>query len=169
MAHDATEALLGSLQDRLSYGFYLRGLHAFRTAEEAAFRDIHWPSEFGAWRPACIAPHLAQDLADLGLEPIYAPIEENAPVLKSLLGVCYVLEGSALGARVLRKRAEALGFSETFGARHLAHQSASLENWRRFLELLGRLPSEEIAEIEEAAISTFERAGSCFERAAAGA
>ena len=50
----------------------------------------------------------------------------------ALYGVLYVLEGSALGSRVLFERAQALGLSATHGARHLA-QASAIDSWRNFL------------------------------------
>ena len=53
-----------------------------------------------------------------------------------LFGALYVLEGSSLGARILFKRAQALGLSAAFGARHLALLSGSIDGWRSFLDRL---------------------------------
>ena len=79
------------------------------------------------------------------------------------LGVLYVLEGSALGARLLLRRAEALGMNSKFGARHLALQTAMPTAWPNFLSILeaASLDIAQEAECVGAAIATF----TLFERA----
>ena len=41
-----------------------------------------------------------------------------------------------MGARLLYKRAQQLGFSQSFGARHLALQANDVVRWKRFTRLL---------------------------------
>ena len=73
-----------------------------------------------------------------------------------------MLEGSALGARILVKRAASLGFSDAFGARHLCAQTADPTAWSRFVELLDRwvMTSTEEDECIAGAKAVF----ACFER-----
>jgi heme oxygenase len=84
-------------------------------------------------------PLLRRDLADLGLEP---PDDgDEGPAVESLgaaLGVMYVLEGSALGGRVIRRELAqrgqdfvGLGFLDPYGPE-------TGRRWRSFLEVLAR-------------------------------
>jgi heme oxygenase len=79
--------------------------------------------------------------------------------------VHYVLEGSSLGARVLRRQAAALGMSAGHGARHLWAQTAAPENWRAFVEALNAHAGEESALIA-GANAGFDAAAASMERAA---
>lgn len=63
---------------------------------------------------------VCQDMQDLGL-PL--PAQEDpvdAKEASTAVGWLYVAEGSKLGANFLIKLAEKIGFTENFGARHLA-------------------------------------------------
>jgi heme oxygenase len=84
-------------------------------------------------------PLIARDFADLGLD---APADagEGAPVESrgEALGVLYVLEGSALGGRAIRRQLAArgadligLGFLDPYGGQ-------TGERWRSFLDVLER-------------------------------
>lgn len=81
------------------------------------------------------------------------------------MGVHYVLEGSALGARVLCKQVEALGMRRNHGARHLWAQAATLEGWRAFIELLTQHDGDEDA-LFAGANAAFNAAAGAMERAA---
>lgn len=61
-----------------------------------------------------------QDMRDLGLPLPDARNPVEAKDASTAIGWLYVAEGSKLGANFLTKLAEKLGFTETFGARHLA-------------------------------------------------
>lgn len=64
--------------------------------------------------------HVCQDMQDLSLP---FPDEETTldiPDASTAAGWLYVAEGSKLGANFLMKLVENLGFTENFGARHLA-------------------------------------------------
>ena len=75
-------------------------------------------------------------MADLGLVP-RAPVSLNIPEdASALLGLAYVLEGSALGARLLYPEALALGLDGSRGARHLASQIADRTAWPSFCGVL---------------------------------
>ena len=64
---------------------------------------------------------------------------------------------SALGSRLLYRRAEALGMTASFGARHLAVQSAPSDQWRSFLTLLEAKPLD-IELVAQSAGATFRAA-----------
>jgi heme oxygenase (biliverdin-IX-beta and delta-forming) len=141
-AHAALEEVVGRIDSLPSYVRYLRGMHAFRAPIEAALAAVAWPPMLGAWRPTCIAPALAADLADLEAQPL--PQREPVSDLDSagLLGVLYVLEGSSLGARLIARDARRLGLSDAHGARHLGVQIQALGTWGALLALL-EIPLED--------------------------
>lgn len=90
------------------------------------------------WRPVELAGALRSDLADLG-RPAEAVESAKIPELEDPIfrwGVLYVIEGSALGAALLLKRAAALGLSDHMGARHLALQTRDRQRWPRFADML---------------------------------
>jgi heme oxygenase len=131
--HQRLDARIGHFADRQSYCTYLANTYRFRQQVEPALGG------HAGWSARSILAELRQDLVDLGAE---APSSGAPPLSLSdpsaLLGAFYVLEGSGLGARLLFRRAEALGLSAAFGARHLAHQIAEPGRWRSFLDLLDR-------------------------------
>ena len=138
-AHNALDELVGPLETLESYSVFVAGLYRFRGAIEAALRDLDWPAAFGGWRPLYIDALLAADLIDLDRSPVRPAATRLSNDIASLLGVSYVLEGSALGARLISRRAAALGLNDRYGARHLAAQTAELTNWRAFLNLAENL------------------------------
>ncbi|WP_295042281.1 biliverdin-producing heme oxygenase [uncultured Paracoccus sp.] len=127
--HDGLDDAIGSFADPASYRAFLSGSYAFRAAVEPALSGADWQVQ-------PLASLIAQDLADLDLP---RPALPDAPVLDSRAAqaaACYVLEGSALGARLLARRAAQQGFTPDHGARHLAAQTASPQRWRQFLDWL---------------------------------
>lgn len=121
---------IGALQTLADYQRFLIGSQAFRTALEPALRG-----DLG-WLPLRIAPALGGDLADLGLMAVAPPPVPALPDLAAQAGALYVAEGSGLGARLLLRRAQALGLDGGHGARHLAVQTAEPGRWPRFLAWL---------------------------------
>ena len=161
--HETLDALVGEFTDRQAYQRYVEGMAAFRGGVERRLADVDYPETFGDWRPGLISPELSQDLDDLGLEAPRPPVAFDLPVDRDgLLGVLYVLEGSALGARLLVRRAAALGFSNDHGARHLAAQTARPESWTRFVALLDGLAPSGIETAAHAARRTFAAAIDAF-------
>lgn len=127
--HDRLDRAVGSLADADAYRAFLSGSYRFRAAIEPGLGADGWQVQH-------LAPLIAQDLADLG-QP--RPVVPDAPVLAgpaAQAAACYVLEGSALGARLLARRAADQGFTAHRGARHLAAQTASPQRWRQFLDWL---------------------------------
>lgn len=126
---------VGEFHSLDSYARYCAGMLRFREPLEAALRAADPARE---WCSVEIAAALRSDLADLGrpaeaVEGIAAPELEERPFR---WGVLYVLEGSALGAVLLLKRAVDLGLSGSSGARHLALQTHDRKRWLRFTEML---------------------------------
>ena len=83
-----------------------------------------------------------------------------------LLGALYVLEGSALGARLIMKSAQALGLGATFGARHLAAQAGDALAWRSYLDLLLNAPLDDAGEatLHRAAAAVFDHFAYAYSR-----
>lgn len=97
---------------------------AFREGVDTKLAMVDFTDGFGLWRPGVILPQLKLDLIDLR-STSHAPVTLGMPEDRTrMLGVLYVIEGSSLGARLLFRRAAAIGYSSNFGARHLAAQIA---------------------------------------------
>lgn len=128
--HDTLDQEIGAFADAAAYGAFLSGSYAFRSAIEPHLgQDAGWPVQ-------PLAPLIARDLADLGLPLPAVPPIAPLTTASAKAAACYVLEGSALGGRLLARRAAALGFTADHGARHLAAQTASPTRWRQFLDWL---------------------------------
>jgi heme oxygenase len=160
-AHTSLEDRIGALTSMPAYCNYVRGIHAFRAGLEPALAQV-----IDAHFSTSLAHLLERDLQDLQLAPLapLAPPPTCTQDMARALGALYVLAGSALGARVLVKRVEALGLGPTHGARHLWRQAASLETWRQALDLLEGAPNE-IDAISAGANAAFGYAQECIMRA----
>lgn len=160
-AHAAVDAAIGGFSNRAGYERYLQQIYAFRMPIERALAALDWPSRLGAWRAKPIGELIEADLFDLGLA--LPRIQATSLELDGdgLLGVLYVLEGSSLGAQLLYRRAEALGFSASYGARHLA-QASGPESWRDFLGLLEAQDNLDLDEATTASLATFRAAEAAF-------
>lgn len=134
--HRDLDAQVGMFATAADYLRYLTGTWRFRAQIEAAL-----PGHAG-WQPMRLADSVRDDLADLG-EPVPpAKAASWAPAnAAEMLGACYVLEGSAVGARMLVVAAEKLGFTGAFGARHLHLQAADRRRWPQFIDLLDASPA----------------------------
>ena len=162
--HSALEKLIGRLDDHSAYRRYARGMHAFRTSIEGCLCTA---SALVEWRPQCLSDELTRDLTDIGAIPLARTVEFShaARTTPFTLGVLYVLEGSALGARLLCKQVEALGLTHQYGARHLWKQAASLEPWRAFVGLLQRRTPGEVEEMAAGANAAFATAAAAMKAA----
>jgi heme oxygenase len=152
--HQQLDDAAGEFDSLATYGRFVQRTHRFRSAVESWLET----QADDQWLVDPVAHLAAADLSDLGLEA-----EAQAA---RRLGVFYVLEGSALGARLLVRRAEALGLSEAHGARHLSHQAADHERWRRFVHLLGAVPTDWQDDVLTGANSAFAFALSIYSEAA---
>lgn len=136
--HAQLDALVGEFSDLARYKIYLKGLYAFRAPIEWDISSADLPASYGDWRPRMIGLELRQDLEDLLVEA--GRPERLAPVMARSeswwAGTLYVLEGSSIGARLLHRRAHALGLSDKHGARHLAAQTGRRDTWPTFLGLI---------------------------------
>jgi heme oxygenase len=112
-------------------------MYLFRAPVERALASRSYPAPFQSWRPLELHPLLAADAADLGVD---LPDSDGAAELEDdparIAGLLYVMEGSSLGAQLTYRTASQFGMTETHGARHLALQAGSIDNWRQFAALL---------------------------------
>ncbi len=160
-AHKSLDATVGALGSDTDYRRYLVGTAAFRFAIEPRLSDMSLAAG-STTRVTMIGDDIRKDLDDLGLAapdpaPFDVPLSRDAA-----LGVLYVVEGSALGAKLLRKNAAGLGFSADFGARHLARQTGSPDNWRAYLSLLDDAQPFDEETCVAAALSTFDAASRAY-------
>lgn len=163
--HERLDSIIGEFFDADSYARYLRGMIAFREGVECRLTLVDFPDGFGRWWPGTILPQLKLDLIDLGQQTSYAPVIFDMPEDRSsLLGVLYVLEGSSLGARLLARRAAAIGYSPDFGARHLAAQTSRPDAWTALVGLLRDIAPTDTGKAVEAARMTFLAAIDAFTR-----
>ncbi|MCJ8521263.1 heme oxygenase [Pseudorhizobium tarimense] len=167
-SHAKVEATVGSFDSLENYRRYLRGSYIFRASLDARMNGLHWPEQFGLWAASDrLTDLMRQDMDDLGVTPPPINLAQPEPLLasdfESLLGTLYVVEGSSLGARVLFRRAQTLGLSDTFGARHLAAQARSVERWKRLLELLESAPVLDLDRTVAASEATFVAVERAFE------
>ena len=150
--HQRLDDSVGGFDTREHYAdFVQRSLH-FRAAAEAACAGH--PS----WAPLLLADDLRCDLSDLGLSDMPAQgAGLDLATSAAKLGGLYVLEGSALGARLLLRRAESLGMTDQNGARHLARQTGDATRWKRFVAVLDR-DDEDAEAVLAGALAVFEHA-----------
>ena len=157
-AHRRLDSMIGPIETPERYRAFVGGSYAHRLAVEAYLGSVSWPGALQGWRPTRIAPLIALDLVDLGLdEPAIEPLALSND-MSCAIGVAYVLEGSALGARLIARMAAGLGFDELHGARHLAGQERGLGNWRAFTSLIEEADSIDRHTAAAAASATFEHA-----------
>ena len=163
-AHSALDTMIGPFTSQKAYEAYLRGMARFRLPIEDMIAQ-HAPIDLlQNWHPAMIRNEIRADLAALGLQEDLAASPPPVPqALEEWLGVFYVLEGSSLGAKLLAKRAQALGLSATTGAAHLFTQAGNFLSWTSFIAVM-----EGVGDVDEArmivwANTTFNHAHRAFE------
>lgn len=165
-AHSALDTMIGPFSSHRAYEAYLRGMARFRLPIEEMIAQ-HAPMEMlQNWHPAMIRDDIRADLTVLGLQDSDHLATPPVPqALEEWLGVFYVLEGSSLGAKILAKRAQALGLDATTGAAHLFAQAGNFSNWTAFMTVM-----ENVGDVDEArmvlwANTTFGYAYTAFESA----
>jgi heme oxygenase len=135
-AHARIDARVGNAFDDVGgYAAFLRAMHRFVRHARDVLADAPDLDE--------CETALAADLDVLGCRPLEAaPIEADRRA-DARLGWRYVIAGSSLGARVLQRRALALGFDHAHGARYLALHAKG-EAWTSLLGTLDalRLPAD---------------------------
>lgn len=148
------------LHDDASYQRYLCGMQVL--LQSLANADAGLAEEYAAHRA-----HIEQDLQTLGMEASF-PVP-GAPRIHSdtaRLGARYVIEGSAMGARVLQRQAATLGHAPARGAAFLAyHAGRGATHWPRCMDALaGQNPASPGFEtLLATARDTFALAARCFD------
>lgn len=149
--HERLDRAVGLFETREQYAAFLVGSRRFRAAAESAVDGR------GSWKVEQLSDLLDADLADLGRAPGPPAQFPEVPANDAFaLGIAYVLEGSALGARLLARRAAGLGFDGEHGARHLARQTGDKERWRRFLDALDAVEPDYQEQVLAGAASAFD-------------
>ena len=142
---------------RESYARFLRFQYRLHRRVEPLYADPARQSELPDLPARSRLSALERDFDDLGLARPEAPHGPALPRAEAL-GWLYVVEGSNMGAAFLAKDAARIGFSDDFGARHLAaHPEGRGLNWRRFTAALDEasLSFEEERRMEQAALEAF--------------
>ena len=159
--HAQVEAMIersGMFDDREGYGRFLAAMHRFHCCAETARHAAADAGLAPGWRPPPSARLLREDLDALGAPP--AP-DQPLPTLHdrgAVLGLRYVVQGSALGATQLLPRALALGASGTHGAAFLSHHATCTKAWLEFCASLEAtdLADRELQGMDDAACQGFE-------------
>ena len=164
-AHARLDASMAhGLGDRADYAAYLRGMHGFVAS---VVPPLQPHAEAWGWDLPDWQDRLAHDLA--AVEPggcRLAAERGDATAAADALGALYVMEGSALGARVLLRDATALGYGPERGASFLHLHAGAEGRWPRFLVLLEALGrGMDRGQACTGAERTFHLAERCFERA----
>lgn len=168
--HAELDRSVGTFDGLETYRSYLRCLYGFRAPVEAAVALSAWPDWFGDWAPGAIADAIHADMFDLGAAtptPCVHVHSQNSLDLADpsrLMGALYVLEGASLGARLLYRRAQAIGLSAGHGARHLAQQSDERDRWRQFVGILEQSQHVDVEATVRASLLTFELALGAFSK-----
>ncbi len=148
------------LRDAPTYQRYVRGMHALLNCLENS--DTALAATYAT--PLAL---LADDLPALGLNAPTPPPPLTFTDNLARLGAGYVIEGSALGARLLLRQAQSRGHSSTQGATFLAyHVDRGYTHWPRLMQALAPLDptSPEFQTVLHAAQQTFALAATCFDR-----
>ena len=144
-AHEAIDhAFAGGLRTLDDYRRYLRALLPLARWLDASWRH-DWPQHLACWhdpeRVAC-----QHDLVALGAA-VDSPAPPASVDVAEWLGGCYVMEGSALGARLLSRNVDALSseaarnaLPRAFLARHIDDRG----RWPRFRGALESLPPDRL-------------------------
>ena len=157
--HQRVDEIYSSAQldDRVSYGNFLCAQAAALLPVEAALDQLGMADLVEDWPERIRGQHLIRDMVELGIakpEPIERPTLSSPP---EMLGALYVLEGSRLGGKLLRR-----SVPSNFPTRFLAGES--LESWALFLMRLDQLidnDAERSGAIDgaHAVFSVFEKSG----------
>ena len=162
--HDDLEQVVAGyapFDSAASYGHFVQMQYLFQAELQHLYTDPALVALFPDLPERCRADAAKADLSDLGL-PVPAPLAGGlkTPSRATALTWIRVSEGSKLGAAILIKRANTLGFTETFGARHLAEpEGGRAKGWKAFnavFDALDFTPAEE-AEADQAALDAFSR------------
>lgn len=154
-------AAAAPFDDRERYAKFAGVQYQFQTEIEPLYRRDSLQALVPGLSARSRRTAVAADLADLGVALPEATADGAASRSDhEALGWLFVSEGSTLGAAILLKRAQALGLSETFGARYLAPApEGRARHWKQFIEMLDGLaltPAED-AQVIAGADAAFRR------------
>lgn len=153
-AHARVDARVGdAFDDVAGYAIFLRAMHRFVANARHVLGDA---DDLVACEAAL--------LADIGVVGGIPFAGEHPPATTrddARLGWRYVIAGSSLGARVLLRRVEVLGFDARHGARYLALHARG-DAWRTLLDTLDALRLTAVE--EHAACDGANEAFACVER-----
>lgn len=163
--HDMLDGLAesrGWFESRAGYGRWLAGTYTFHVRVAEALAGVA-PDLVKAQR----LQRLAEDVVALGETPRLIGRAQPIQIADRIeaLGVAYVTEGATLGARVLTKRAEALGLGCAAGGRYLSVEARDLTSWGLMLAVLdeARLDEFDVARVAAASVKTFNLALECLD------
>lgn len=161
--HDLENAVAGHapFDSAQSYARFLQMQYLFQSELQHLYHDPQLIALFPDLPLRCRAEAAKTDLTDLDIAlPAPVPGALGNPGRATALTWIRVSEGSKLGAAILIKRANALGYSEQFGARHLAEpEGGRAQSWKAFNQVFDALPftAAEEAEADQAANDAFSR------------
>lgn len=145
LAHDHVDgAFPNGLDSRATYVRYLTAILPLAQWLHDSWRPA-WAGLAG-WHEAARVQHLHADLARLGATPVPAHAPPAAETAAEWLGGGYVLEGSAMGARLLARDLDRLQPSQPQIAGARSFIDSLLEDprrWARFRHLLDSLPERD--------------------------
>ena len=119
-----------------AYVHYLQGMQRTLVAFEHAIRGWSADPAWADWVQPGRAALLDEDLRRLGETPLTAAAVPSCDGPGGLLGTLYVIEGSAMGARVLRR-----GVPADAPAAFLDSHAGAAARWPRLAALLERHPA----------------------------
>lgn len=144
-----------------SYARFLQMQYLFQSELQHLYNDPALVALFPDLPQRCRAEAARADLADLGVAiPQAVPGALHDADMATALTWIRVSEGSKLGAAILIKRANVLGYDERFGARHLAEPEGGRgKGWKAFNAIFDALPftPAQEAEADKAANDAFAR------------
>lgn len=157
-AHEALDAHFAALDlsDRGDYATFLLAHAAAFLPVEAALTEAGAARLFPEWREMVRGAWLVEDLAAMGLSIPDTVAPPLLPDDAAICGAAYVLEGSRLGAAVLRK-----GIGDGLPRAFLDHDPAL--RWPQFVAEIERLLEEDVD--RSCAVASANAVFACFLRA----
>lgn len=156
-AHDHVDGTFpNGLDSHAAYVRYLTAILPLAQWLHDSWRPA-WPGLAG-WHEAARVRHLEADLSHLGASPVRASSPNTAASAAEWLGGSYVLEGSAMGARLLARDLDRLQSSQPLiaGARSFIDSLVGdPRRWARFRHVLDSLPDHHAAAAMRGALRGF--------------
>lgn len=164
------QAVLGGESDRKAYGRLLQAITSFHWAVDPCLTQAlaHLRDKGISLPPSGRLSRLEADLAFIGNGPVslqLAPsIQEASPAAS--VGYLYVVEGSALGAKLIASHLDYL-FDDDQGRTFFRGDKANGKRWRKVCEGIERVgqTSEDRAALAAGAVTAFALFEHCLEAA----